>query len=175
MSRLFDERELSAWPEIPANPTLDQARECAEKLADWMRINLPAEVWRRIPKAVEIATGGFPDDLQTVLEWWNRLHDDGFVSHGVRDVTKPPKEIIEAWKLFQKNETAQECLADLDAVRAEIEKSAFCKKKWFRLEKLLRGSCNGGGVPIVRMLMDGAYRDQSGSDLLGTLRDYTSE
>lgn len=172
MGQLFDERDLTDWPTIPANPTPEEADRCAEKFADWMRINLPREVWLRIPKAVETATGGFPDDLRTILEWWNGLHKQKLVSHGVR-VDKPAKEILSAWAIFQKNETAQECLADLDLVTIEIQSSNFCRAGWFCLEKLLRGANGKGGVPIVRVLMRGGYRDTQ-VGLMDTLKDYKS-
>jgi hypothetical protein len=168
---LFDDEEIE-FPKIPVNPDATEASRCAEQLAEWMRRTLPREVWIRIPKAVENATGGFPDDLRTMLDWWNGLKKMKLVSHGV-NADKPSKEILSAWLAFQKSETAQECLADLDLVAEQIEASSFCRGGWFCLEKLLRGSNNKDGVPIVRNLMRGAYRDTK-SGLMDTLQNYSS-
>ena len=142
---------------IPGNLTDGQAASIAAEIVEYLRATYPESVVKEIPAAVLAIAS--PTRLREILEWWNALNKRGLVPHGVR-VEKPAAEILAAWSAFKKNATAQECLADLKKLESEIEKSALCRNGWFRLEKLLRGANNGAGVPIVRVLKDGGYRDE---------------
>lgn len=138
-------------------PELD-ARLTAEQLAGVLVATYPRAMLAELVTRLRDEIGTTADGLREVAEWWNGLHAVGLVSHGVRP-DKPSAELRKAWDAFQKNETAMECLSDLDKVASEIRAASFVRGGWFRLEKLLRGACNSAGVPICRVLIDGGYRD----------------
>ena len=159
MKSLFNESptmpDLSA---VPENPTPEQAELIAGQIVEFLRQSVPAAVLKAIPLAIS-RTEIMPGRLREILVWWNGLADRKLVPHKVR-IEKPSAEILEAWKVFQDNLTAQECLADLKRVESEIEKSELVRQGWFRLEKLLRGATNSGRIPICRVLIDGGYRGE---------------
>ncbi|CAB4144313.1 hypothetical protein UFOVP466_33 [uncultured Caudovirales phage] len=128
----------------------------AEQWVEWLTENVPCDTLRDTAAILSRPSAG--SGLRDLCVWWNELHDAGLVSHSVKP-DNPAQELKAAWAAFLKNDTARECLSDLEAVRSEIERASFVKGGWFRLEKLLRGACNGAGVPICRVLIDGGYRD----------------
>lgn len=137
----------------------------AGMVASWLADVLPDEVTAAIPAAIveqsSKAHQGVPrpDELKTVLDWWNGLAERGLVPAAV-NASKPSKEIVAAWRVFLKDAELQEMMADLGAVGDAIEASSFCRKGWFVLPKLLRGSTNGDKtVMILRKLLQGGYRD----------------
>jgi len=130
----------------------------AEQWVEWLTENVPPGTLREAAAILLQPSAG--SGLRDLCVWWNELYDAGLVSHSVKP-DNPAKELKTAWAAFLRNGTARECLSDLEAVRSEIERASFVKGGWFRLEKLLRGSVNGAGVPICRVLIDGGYRDDN--------------
>lgn len=154
--------DLLGFPFVPPDDELnhESAAEYAKKVADWLRQNVAEAVLLRLPAVLlDGSAKSWDDGLKAVMEWWNELARAKIVSYSVR-TSSPSKELLDAWAKFKRCKTAQECMADLGKVRSEIEQSSFTRKGgWFRLEKLLSGANGKGGVPIIRTLMDGGYRD----------------
>lgn len=167
MALLFD--DAGAFPESARGPqaaglSLRASRAAADDLARWLiDSGVPRNVMLALPAAVVEACecdAGTPraDDLAAVLSWWNGLHDEGLVPHGVRTF-RLSAEIRRAWKTWCSSAELQEEWRDLARIEEEIRASSFCREGWFRLEKLLGGHANRDGCPIIRKLLDGGYRD----------------
>lgn len=133
----------------------------AKLVSEWLNRNMPPALVSHLAAVLQERTETgivAQDQLRMVLEWWNRLADDGAVSHRV-NVNKPNKEIVKAWRTFTKDVDLQDTLQDLDIVGEEIRRSPFCRAGWFRLEKLIGGGKNRDGTPIAVKLMDGGFRE----------------
>jgi hypothetical protein len=97
-----------------------------------------------------------PPELLAWLSWWNILADSGAVLYHVTE-GQPSQAVKKAWMRVQLNTTLAAPLADRDKLAEAIKASDFCRKGWFRLEKLLGGT-NQDGESIAQKLLDGGYK-----------------
>jgi hypothetical protein len=116
-------------------------------------------------RAADAADSNEGQSLCDWLAWWNSLHSESLVPAGVNEA-EPSQGVARAWgRVERKNVTGgqlRKLLANRDAIEREIRASSFCRKSWFRLEKLFGGT-NRDGELVLQKLLDGGYRD-TGND-----------
>lgn len=95
------------------------------------------------------------------LNWWNDLYGRALVPHGV-NADRPSKAVCRAWIKAHECDELGDLLRQRTLIERRIVESDFCRRGWFRFERLLAGK-NKDGEYHVRTLLDGGHRDRNDS------------
>jgi hypothetical protein len=112
--------------------------------------------------------------LVALCRWWNELHAAGWVSCSILDPESPSAAVQKGWARVQEDAELAAMVGDSDKLEAAIRVSPFVNAGWFRLEKLLGGK-NKSGELVIRVLLEGGYRDKTPGPTRGRVRSGTCE